>query len=299
MSSYIVAAARLELQCLDCGIDLDNPCVRSKQEDIPEIRRLLDMTIIIAPLLAPKDSSLMVPILVHPDLGVSNMIINPEPPHGVTTFIDWQGAIIAPLFLQASTPKAIQSLVFNNIFEDTNDGTIPSLPANIDDFSSEDQLKYKRHYNLYNYNRLYNAQFPRFLPQHGLSLAYAHQHETTRLVPNILRCWADGAILLRQNLINIIDIWNESISTPCPIQFTDAERASQRTQFLEFQAYSDRLEKLCRAVGGADPEGRIGHDMDKAAVEALKVQAEEEWEQEEVNRPFPFRSHDGWSYHLT
>ncbi|KAK0439089.1 kinase-like domain-containing protein [Desarmillaria tabescens] len=292
MPSYIIAAARLELECLERGIDVDNPNVRSKVADISGIRRLLEMSIAIAPSLVPAESSVLAPVLAHPDLNIFNMIIQSEPPHPVKSFIDWQGAIIAPIFLQASLPTAVYAMGENNLFQTDDHSIIPPLPDDIGNFTPEEQGVMRRHYRLIQFQRVYEMEMETYLPEFALSMAYNHQHHTRRLLKSILRCWADGPLLLQHHLIELTDFFPEG---SCPIQFPDAERAFHRDQFEGFQTYIDAVEWLCHQTK-VDPEGRVHRDDEKGAMTLLQ-DSKMRWHTKQMNGPYPFHG-DAWSYHL-
>ncbi|KAK0432287.1 hypothetical protein EV421DRAFT_1911104 [Armillaria borealis] len=91
MASYITAAAWLAQESLSRGIDTNSSFARSSYQNIPEIHRLLEKCIAVAPHLAPPDSSsLLSPLLVHPDTSASNMLIESPAKPSITCFLDWR-----------------------------------------------------------------------------------------------------------------------------------------------------------------------------------------------------------------
>ncbi|KAG5638074.1 hypothetical protein H0H81_001923 [Sphagnurus paluster] len=75
-TSYIVAAARFQKLCITKGLGSDSPYLCSRHESRAEIEQLLDMCIAAAPHLAPFDPELIAPTIAHPDLSVSNIIVD-------------------------------------------------------------------------------------------------------------------------------------------------------------------------------------------------------------------------------
>ncbi|PBK85282.1 hypothetical protein ARMGADRAFT_1087469 [Armillaria gallica] len=66
---------------------------RSKPSDLPELRRLMQQRISMAPHIIPLERGLTAPYLIHPDLSPSNVIANPSGAANVVSCIDWQGGV--------------------------------------------------------------------------------------------------------------------------------------------------------------------------------------------------------------
>lgn len=96
MQSMIQSAARFQLQALDDGLLIDSPLLKSKPSDAAHLRRLLEMTIRVAPLVVPDDAAMTAPVLNHPDLSLDNILVPPEGDASMTCVVDWQGATVLP-----------------------------------------------------------------------------------------------------------------------------------------------------------------------------------------------------------
>ncbi|KAI0824847.1 hypothetical protein BC628DRAFT_1376198 [Trametes gibbosa] len=82
---------------------------------------MLNICIEIAPLIAPRDAALTLPVLKHPDPSLQNLIVPSERPAIVRCAIDWQSAAILPFIRSSGLPCAVRSS------EDSND-LLPAWP---------------------------------------------------------------------------------------------------------------------------------------------------------------------------
>ncbi|PBK67764.1 hypothetical protein ARMSODRAFT_1085806 [Armillaria solidipes] len=289
MASYITTAARLAQECLSRGIDTNSSFARSSHQDVPEIHRLLEKCIAVAPHLAPPDSSLLSPLLAHPDMSASNMLIeSPEKP-SIACFLDWQGAIVAPAFMQVSIPALLAYT--DGVFELDSEGCVPPLPEDIDERPSDEQEYLRLHHKLLSRYRFYLAQLPKLGPLHAAAWRYPHQEVTSDLPLYVLRCWADGPLKLRDALMEVSD--PDSSAIPCAIDFSPAEREAHDEELRARVRYQGMVERLVEYVG-CDGQGWVEEERFEEAQRAVEGAARQ-WD--DAVGPFPFR--DGsWSFFL-
>ncbi|KAF7763887.1 hypothetical protein Agabi119p4_8424 [Agaricus bisporus var. burnettii] len=131
VASYLKSAATFQLKALDAGIGFGPPQPRSKKSDIPQLRRLLELCIQLAPFVVPH-GKLSEPVLAHPDLSLGNLIVSPDGPPSVQGIIDWQFSTVEPYFQQCSIPRYI---LFSEKIGGVQVGLISTLPDNYDQMS--------------------------------------------------------------------------------------------------------------------------------------------------------------------
>ncbi|KIM42253.1 hypothetical protein M413DRAFT_70929, partial [Hebeloma cylindrosporum] len=97
LPTMISNAAKFQLRCLDSGIDHTSPFSESNSSDIPLLHCMLNICSDIALFLAPKYqfwTSMMRPVLGHPDLSTCNFLVPSEGGPKIRGIIDWQGACV-------------------------------------------------------------------------------------------------------------------------------------------------------------------------------------------------------------
>ncbi|RDB16570.1 Altered inheritance of mitochondria protein 9, mitochondrial [Hypsizygus marmoreus] len=282
--SYIVAAARLEQQCISQGIDMESPYVRSRHEDIPEIQKLLDRCIAAAPYLAPSDPRLSKPTLLHPDLSGSNIIIAAEDNIREQKIIDWQGTTVGPFFMECMVPPVV--VYSYGVIERPSDGSIPKLPDNIDSLPVDEQEDLRTHFSLAGKHWAYLSHMAAHEPLFGQAWDLPHWRVMSGLIQRITRCWANGPVELRQSLIDLEDCWPEILSSPCPFQFSPDERARHDMEFAAYTHYMSVTDNL-KAFVGCDDDGWVSNkDLDVAQQRMEEVK--QVWDAEDAKGPFPF-----------
>lgn len=144
--SYATALARCQQAWLRTHAiprPAGHPFRRADVEESPEaICQLLDKYIELLPYLLPDEQPLRAPVLWHPDLSGSNIIISKnvygeERHRKIVGFIDWQSASCAPLILQAYFPPAF---AYGGSGFNLPEGiALPELPPQYDDLDPEAQ----------------------------------------------------------------------------------------------------------------------------------------------------------------
>ena len=275
------SAAKLQLRCLDSGIDHNSPFSESTATDIPLLRRLLTMCIVIAPLMAPKSAvmkSLMRPVLNHPDLSIGNFIIPSEGPPKIQAVIDWQGASVAPFIVQCQPANGM--IHTSGVVDTSPDDGSPVPPTNFDSMSAEDQDHIRRHIDHINRYRDYydyaRETYMRRWSSWHLPVEFASLFKT------ILRCIADGPLKLYDLLSKIQVEWDNF--APCPIDFTRKEHKMYRKRHEEWTRRVALNTDVANGFGGSE-DGWID---DEGFVDAKKRfdGLHRRWN-ERMDRPFP------------
>ena len=243
------SAAKLQLRCLDSGIDHTSQFSELIAADIPLLRRLLIMCIEIAPLMAPKSTvmkSLMRPVLHHPDLSICNFIIPCEGPPKIRAVIDWQGTSVAPFIVQCQPANGM--IHATEALDTSPDDGSPVPPANFDSMSAEDQDHIRHHLDYVNrYSDYYDharTMYPRRCSSWLLPLEFMSLFKT------ILRSIADGPLDLYDLLSKIQVKWGHFSHEPCPIDFSPEEHEMYRARHEEWTKRVALDANVVNAVGG-------------------------------------------------
>jgi hypothetical protein len=176
------------------------------------------------------------PILVHPDLHMSNIFVDPEDPTKITSIIDWQSASIEPAFmcplpvLDFALPA--DYMVYIEETQQHRDMTTPQI--------WDAALKACLHI------------VPKIGPLMGMD------DDLFRLFRICHRTWRDGTPLLTSDLIGLTDRW-QNLGLPGECSYTpptgDKLRAHKErwTWFEDFQ----RFRKVLSAKLQADGDGWV------------------------------------------
>ncbi|GAD95752.1 phosphotransferase family protein [Paecilomyces variotii No. 5] len=169
------------------------------------------------------------PTLWHSDLHLNNIYVD-FTSQTISDIIDWQGATVAPLILQARTPRMRE------------------------DKHYEDALCYK----------YYEVQTAKRNPLHYAAITH---NDTWKLpciepVKSVCEAWSSEEVFrLRSSLLAVVDHWHElSLNTDCPITFTEEER-NLHNEELENRDYIGQVIEnfqeagLLPADGIVDPQG--------------------------------------------
>ncbi|KAL4798332.1 kinase-like domain-containing protein [Aspergillus venezuelensis] len=177
--------------------------------------------------LIPANPPHCAPTLRHPDLSLSNIMLEPDSSK-IISIIDWQGATVFPLFMQAGYPAFCEH-------DSTKPQSLqqPTLPDNFDSMSAEEQNQAKAN-----------------------ALRMPHRGMRQYLFQQTGYPWDGDVVNLRAALIGITTphIWSAISSNPCPINFTDDERRTAIEESNEWNE-SEKLLFSIRDHLGIDLEG--------------------------------------------
>ena len=127
----MISSAEFQLGRLDNGIDHTSPFAESTAADFPPLRRMLRVCRDIAPIMVPRnefETSTILPVLHHAALCICNFIVLAEWDPRIEGVIDWQGAIVAPFFMQCQPGPAAGMVYVAGAVKSAPDGS-PILPA--------------------------------------------------------------------------------------------------------------------------------------------------------------------------
>lgn len=269
---------------------------KSKAEILPqEHLQLLDKyDALVSHLVPPQEIE---PILRHPDLHLGNIFIDPDSKK-ISGIIDWQGAMILPLFIHSGFPP----MVNNDGKRLSNPLVRPSPPdlTNIVEGPEKELL-------LYNYIQqlgyhLYLAATGKWNPVHFQALRRPYLPIRKIIVQQAGYPWDGDLLSLRAALIGVTQAW-ENLSKPgesCPVHFTDDETNQHSEEKAEWDDACSCLTML-RDMLGINVQGWVTAEMFQATVEEnqrLKKQlimGAERDEREEAWKTWPFKDDDDTS----
>ncbi|KAF8575875.1 hypothetical protein K439DRAFT_1623272 [Ramaria rubella] len=113
----------------------------------------------------------------------------------------------------------------------------PNLPANLEELSEEQQAEARLQLWLASWHQVYQYNMRKNDPAHYKVLSYPHLRTWFTLFHNASRTWTDGAVQLRQALIEVVDNWRALATpdVPCPLIISDAELRSHTVLWKKMQ----------------------------------------------------------------
>ncbi|RHZ51896.1 hypothetical protein CDV55_102552 [Aspergillus turcosus] len=226
--------------------------------------RALDCYMKVARHLLPKITETHRPVLWHPDLHGDNIFVDPDNPTKITGIIDWQAAHIAPLFLQVRRPGLLDF-----------DGPIPErmkppkLPENFDQLSPDEKAGAKKLHAAQAMHVLYEIKLLQQCKEAGQALR-GRETLVGRLAGLVGSIFDDGEPIVLGLLMQAVDRWTEIVGqdpdeyrprVPCPIHFTNAERAQQRADQTKWEEGVKIMDEIVRAIGAYSGwDGFMNHD---------------------------------------
>ncbi|KAI0328118.1 hypothetical protein GY45DRAFT_1326778 [Cubamyces sp. BRFM 1775] len=299
MQTMIRSAADLQLRAIDQGvIDFTSSRIKSNPSDIPLLRRVLDMCIRVAPSVVPSNPALTTPVLNHPDISLTNLIVPEEGYADIHAAIDWQGATVSPFCMQAAMPPAIEYT--GGVIPVPVDGSMPPWPSNFDTMTKEEQDYIRIHHRYACRHRMYHLFAPAIVPWRSEAWSLPHFVPLANLVPYITRCVTDGPANLLGILIYLQQKWSTIApdeSIPCPIDFTPEELVACAEKVQRQMAYERNVAQLYKEIGCLN-DGSVKPD-EYEAVKARMERCREEWDESAAMKgPFPFLE-GSHSYYLS
>ncbi|KAG5338932.1 hypothetical protein C0989_005566 [Termitomyces sp. Mn162] len=199
----------------------------------------------LAPSLVPNDDALNAFCIRHPDLSDSNVKVSKDADGlRICSVLDWQHAVVLPLFLHAGMPDIIQ----NEEDEVSRSMVEPKLPGAFDQLSEEDQeweRELLRRRLVHYYYNLSTAVYNRI---HHNGMVYPFNSFRRHIFNHAMVAWEGETIKLRYALMDMVHGWARFAKddAPCPVVFTEDENAA--------------AEKLYRALAGAEENERMLRD---------------------------------------
>ncbi|KAK2732329.1 hypothetical protein FQN57_002945 [Myotisia sp. PD_48] len=255
--SIVVLVTRREKACI-----LDNAKPRARQRfllptdyDIhpSEHLSLLSKFLKLAPNILLPEPQQNSPILRHPDLSSPNILLAPGSTK-IVSIIDWQDAIIFPLFLRAGYPKFCE-----HDSSKPQTPKLPTLPANFDTLSPEEQLRARAEFRLEEINLYYTAATGIHNKLHTSALRIPYRAMRHYLFQKTENPWDADLINLRMALVGITKVWSLISPGPCPVSFTEEEENRAIAQSTEWNESEEVLSTIRNDMGidlegGTEPE---------------------------------------------
>ncbi|KAM5465080.1 hypothetical protein MauCBS54593_006715 [Microsporum audouinii] len=232
------------------------------EEDVDptEHASLLSQYLQIAPSLVPSQPEMGAPILRHPDLSFTNILLTPGT-NKIEGIIDWQDTAILPLFMQAGYPafcehdlSKVQSL------------KEPTLPGNYNEMNEVDRLKADIKLRLDKANRYYYASTGLENGLHLQALRQPGLGMIQYLISHAGYPWDADLINLKAGLVGLTRIWDQMIPYPCPISFSSEDEKAALHDATEWRECEEILSNMQETLG-VDREGGTHPDDFEHAYE--------------------------------
>jgi hypothetical protein len=226
--------------------------------------------------LKPVDPILSTPVLWHADLHWDNIFVDESDPTQITAIIDWQAVHVAPLFAQAQHPEFLE---FDGEIPDTYDAKAIKLPDNFEDLSEEEQQAAKKLRGAQILWKLYELELVRQCNDVKRAIGFG-EGLLGRLPTHAGNIFSDGELLVQDFLINIQEQWDDivddPVATPCPLSFTDEDKAAHAEQFLRWSQSIELMTEFLMSIGGYRGwDGSVSHEQYDAAKKFMKRYKEE------------------------
>ncbi|KAL9622305.1 MAG: hypothetical protein Q9160_003316 [Pyrenula sp. 1 TL-2023] len=173
------------------------------------------------------------PTLFHPDLHKRNIFVAEDDPTRVTAIIDWQSTTIEPAFYYADERPDFATTIPEEAEKDTEAATEEDCTAYIANLCSQ----------------TFELSVQFLAPR--LASARAMNEDLIRVLRYCHRTWKDGAVVLRQELQELSERWEElGLLQLCPYPLTSGEKLKkQRREFEMFQSVLNSKKAMVEALG--------------------------------------------------
>ncbi|GJJ14069.1 hypothetical protein Clacol_008326 [Clathrus columnatus] len=275
MASFLTASARNERIWIKYSRLRNGIRQRSLQPKEPEVHyRILELYETVVPYITPK-YPFAEPILWHPDISLSNILVPNQGPASIAALIDWQGAFTGPYCSQAVFPAAFAYL--GGLIDLGPGVRPPQLPADFESRPEKEQKKLRLHLKFAMRHKYYMFLMSRD-PLRLAASQLPHMVALAMLPYWAVRSWSDG-------WTRMIGKWDTTLldGQPCPIEFSKEEfRAISKRSDL----YNAAVEALnTRLDAGGD--GWVPNDHYQIAIGLLE-RARASWDETESGGPLPY-----------
>ncbi|KAF9065848.1 kinase-like domain-containing protein [Rhodocollybia butyracea] len=237
----------------------------------------------VAPSLVPADASLSAFCIRHPDPSYNNLKVSTDSSGlQVLSMVDWQHAVVLPLFLHAGMPDVIS----NEEDEVSRSMVEPKLPFDFDKLSETEQEWEKellRRRLVHYYYNLFTAVYNRIHPK---GLVYPFNTFRRRIFNHSIAIWEGETIKLLYALTDMMLDWEDIAKdgTPCPVLFTEDEILAAE-KLYQALAKAEINEKRLRDLVGYGDETWVpiaqyeeakafGQEIKQLTLKACKEDAE-------------------------
>lgn len=277
---YCTALAKREMACirmlpnfsnptaLVCGPGLYHP---TKDNQLFALENYLK----VAPYLVPKEEFLRASVMWHGDLHMNNIFVDKHQRDKISGIIDWQSTFLAPLCFQALPPPFID---FGELL--TTDTDAVPYPPNFASMSAEEQMAATRLRRAKTCFKWYGIVLhPKC--QDIVAALDAQDSLPCRLPRTVGKAFDGGEPLIADELVAAEGHWSELVgingdgspTIPCPVQFTEEEKAKIKENFQLWKEGVHRMKQVIERLNvhlGWD--GWVYHDEYKG----MKLKLEQE-----------------------
>ncbi|KAL1856153.1 hypothetical protein Plec18170_004022 [Paecilomyces lecythidis] len=234
------------------------------------------------------------PTLWHTDLHLNNIYVDLDW-QTIMDIIDWQGATVAPLILQARIPRMVRCVTPLPL-----GWVMPEKPTDYDTMSEQQKKKEDKSYEDALCYKYYEVQTAKMNPLHYAAIThkYTRSLPCIKLVKSVCGGWSsEGAFRLRSSLLAMVDHWDEinPNNTNCPISFTEEER-NLHNEEMENRDYIDQVMENFQEAGLLPADGIVEpqdyETIKKTSVvlkERLLSMADTEEEKTWLDRLWPYQ----------
>ncbi|TFK89946.1 hypothetical protein K466DRAFT_544331 [Polyporus arcularius HHB13444] len=245
---------------------------------------VLDQLLSCVPSTMPS-AELCAPTMSHTDLDRGNIFIDPST-RVVTGLIDWQSTAIAPLYLQATIPRAL--LYTGHNIELSQETGKPLLPENFHSLPKDEKAAVRAEFldagtfmwqrNVILKDPLWGAVYR--LPKYPLRI---------HPVDCASRTWTNGLNQLRSLLLRMRDDWAELAGPgiPCPLNFSPEDEDRIQTLIERYDSYEEMF-KLVLVRLDTNRDGIVAPEHHEA-LRKLCEDVRAAWDTEELGGPFPLQ----------
>ncbi|EGE04025.1 phosphotransferase enzyme family protein [Trichophyton equinum CBS 127.97] len=244
-SGYVESIAHREIAWISQYARRDSimsgyPRGKGSQKSPQDHIALLEKYLSVVSRLLPDDTELVRPALWHPDIHDGNIFIQDG---RISSLIDWQSVCIAPLLLQARTPRLID---YHGEIQLRLPEDFKTLPEEERD-RVRDQVQ--RSIQVY----LYEDRTARVNPLLDRAIRKPHGKTLAQLVSFAGNSWDDHIVPLRDTLIDVERDWLKIFeSGECPYHFSPEERSEHSEEAKGYgaaQAFWERLQSRVQSDG--------------------------------------------------
>lgn len=228
----------------------------------------------ISRVLIPDEEELLRPVVRHSDLRPSNIFVSDD--CEISSLIDWQNAVILPLFLQSGIPD------LDNLIDSAS--SCLETPRSRDHLSALDAYSRLEQLELLGkrqLHHLYMTETSKNNPIHYKALTLPFSTGRRKVYNLSCAPWQGDNIPLRSSLVFIKQKWSQisaGSGSPCPITFAEEdEEECFRLDDLEREA-AEQLQGSM-AMLGLGPEGWVpsnNYEAAKGAIARMKEMCQQE-----------------------
>ena len=302
--SYIKAAVDCEVKWLQSYTK--TPSARKQlgaQHTAEQHISLLKKWLLLAPAVIPSPEY-CVPVLSHPDMHAGNIFVNRDDSMSLSGIIDWQGAVVRPLF-ETDVPTFLLSSFSQDLrYEKLPDDDLPP-PLFPDDYNQldvacqkETLAAYKQVESHHHFFKLISQMQPKLYAV----MLLRHMEDLRSAIYHSSHSWSLGLPRIEQALVSLATAYGDYIPVSTeypvsPVTFSEEDMDRNKEEFCDIVLHNHLLENhfldMMKAKGfKVNPDGMMSTEDFEEAQEAANEILEEAIEgmgEELVRRHWPVR----------